>query len=71
MSAQIEGKVKDCTMCHEYAPAQQKEALIRSPVSDLPWEMTASDIFAFEGEHYLLLVDYYSKTSHAKRLLKF
>ena len=36
MSAQIEEKVKDCTTCHDYAPAQQKEPLIPSPISDLP-----------------------------------
>ena len=28
MSAQIEEKVKDCTICHDYALAQQKEPLI-------------------------------------------
>ena len=61
MSAQIEGKVKDCNMCHSYAPAQQKQPLILSPVSNLPWAMAASDIFAFEDDHYLVLVDYYSK----------
>ena len=44
MSAQIEKKVKDCTMCHDYAPVQQKEQLIPSPVPDLPWEVAASDI---------------------------
>ena len=38
MSAQIEEKVKDCTICHYYAPAQQKEPLIPSPISDLPWQ---------------------------------
>jgi len=36
MSAQIEDKVKDCTTCHYYAPAQQKEPLIPSPVPNLP-----------------------------------
>ena len=61
MSPQIEGKVKDCNMCHSYAPAQQKQPLIPSLVSNLPWAMAASDIFAFEGDHYLVLVDYYSK----------
>ena len=61
MSAQIEGKVKDCNMCHSYAPVEQKQPLIPSPVSNLPWAMTASDIFASEGQHYLVLVDYYSK----------
>ena len=28
-----------------------------SPGSNLPWAMAASDIFAFEGRHYLVLVD--------------
>ena len=50
MSAQIEEKVKDCTICHDYAPAQQKESLIPSPISDLPWAMAASDIFTSESE---------------------
>jgi len=68
MSAQIEDKVKDCTTCHDYTPAQQKEPLIPSPVPDLPWKMAASDIFAFEGEHYLLLVDYYSKFIEVTKL---
>ena len=61
MSAQIEEKVKDCTICHDYAPAQQKEPLIPSPISDLPWAMAASDIFTFESEQFLVLVYFYSK----------
>ena len=68
MSAQIEDKVKDCTMCHNYAPAQQKQPLMPSPVSNLPWAMAASDIFAFEGHHYLVLVDYYSKYIEVTKL---
>ena len=68
MSAQIEDKVKDCTACHDYAPAQKKGRLIPSPVPDLPWEIAASDIFAFEGEHFLLLVDYYSKFIEVTKL---
>ena len=58
MSAQIEEKVKDCTICRDYAPAQQKEPLIPSPVPGLPWEIAASDILTFKGEQYLVLVDY-------------
>ena len=50
MSAQIEEKLKDCTMCCDYAPAQQKEPLIQSPVPDLSSEIAASDILTFEGE---------------------
>ena len=68
MSAQIEEKVKDCTICHDYAPAQQKEPLIPSPISDLQWAMAASDIFTFEGEQFLVLVDYYSKYIEVTKL---
>ena len=68
ISAQIEEKVKDCTMCHDYAPAQQKEPLIPSAVPDLPWELAASDILTFEGEQYLVLVDYYSKNIEETKL---
>ena len=68
MSAQIEEKVKDCTICHDYAPAQQKEPLIPSPISDLPWAMAASDIFTFESEQFLVLVDYYSKYIEVTKL---
>ena len=55
-------------MCHNYAPAQQKQPLMPSPVSDLPWAMAASDIFDFEGHHYLVLVDYYSKYIEVTKL---
>ena len=68
MSAQIEEKVKGCTICHDYVPAQQKEPLIPSPVPDLPWEVAASDILTFEGEQNLLLVDYYSKYIEVTKL---
>ena len=68
MSAQVEDKDKYCTTCHDYAPAQQKEPLIPNPVPGLPWERVASEIFAFEGESYLLLVDYYSKFIEVTKL---
>ncbi len=68
MSAQIEEKVKDCTLCHNYASAQPKEPLILSPFPDLPWAMAASDIFTFEGENYLVLVDYFSKYIEVTKL---
>ena len=61
MSAQIEEKVKEGTICHDYATAQQKEPSMPSPIPDLPWAMAESDIFTFESEQFLVLVDYYAK----------
>ena len=37
MNAQIGDKVKNCTTCHDYAPAQQKKLLMPRHVPDLPW----------------------------------
>ena len=68
MSAQIEGKEKDWTTCHGYAPAQQKEPLIPSPIPDLPWAMAESDIFNFESDQFLVLVDCYSKYIEVTKL---
>ena len=68
MSAQIEEKVKDCTICLDYAPAQQKEPLIPSPIPDLPWAMAASDRFTFESEQFLVLDDYYPKYIEVSKL---
>ena len=48
MSAQIEERI--VLSAHDYSPAQQKEPLIPSPISDLLWAMAASDIFTFESE---------------------
>ena len=61
MSAQMKEKVKNCTICHDYAATQQKEPLIPSAIPDLPWARAASDILTFGGEQYLVLVEYYSK----------
>ena len=42
--------------------------MLPSPVSNLPRAMAASDIFDFEGHHYLVLVDYYSKYIEVTKL---
>ena len=39
-----------------------------SPVSNLPWAMAASEIFTFEGHHYPVLVDYFSKYIEVTKL---
>ena len=68
MSAQIEEKVQDCSICHDYSTAQQKEPLMPSEVPELPWSRAASDIFKFEKDNYLMLVDYYSKYIEVSKL---
>lgn len=43
--------------------------MIASKTPELPWIKLASDIFHWEGEDYLLTVDYFSKYIDVDRLL--
>ncbi|XP_031571389.1 uncharacterized protein K02A2.6-like [Actinia tenebrosa] len=68
MSAQIEDKIANCSICQAYATAQPKEPMIATKPPDLPWMQVASDIFYFEGHNYILTVDYYSKYIEVTKL---
>ena len=61
MSQQIEHLVQDCALCQQYQNKQHCETMKSTPHPDLPWTQVASDLFEFEGEQYLLIVDYYSR----------
>ena len=54
MSSQVEAKVKDCSICHDYAAAQQREPMMPSKTPDYPWAEAAShDIFTFKSKNYV------------------
>ena len=39
----------------------KKEPLLTTPLPDYPWQMVRSDLFEISGEHYLLVMDYFSR----------
>ena len=51
ISALIEDKVKDCTLCRDYAPAQQKEPLIPSPTPTHPRTANGGSVDGASGPH--------------------
>ena len=60
LSRQLEELVKTCTECVK-AQKQRAQPLVVSSFPDLPWQKVATDLFEWKGEHYLLIVDYYSR----------
>ena len=68
MSAQIEEKIANCTLCLTYATTQPQEPLMPTKVPELPWVRVASNLFHFEGENYVLSVDYYSRYIEVSKL---
>ena len=49
------------SVCSQFQKAQAREPMIVRDPPDRPWSRIGSDLFEFNGIHYLLSVDYYSK----------
>ena len=55
----IQETVRQCSVCAKlHTP--NKEPMIPSALPEYPWQKLGSDLFELQGEHYLLLVDYFS-----------
>ena len=64
LNAQLEKLVLNCQLCLEYSNSKKKQGTNLSLGHEIPlflWTKLATNLFHFEGESYLLLVDY---TSH-------
>ena len=61
MSSQIEEKVSQCSLCAQVQRAQPRELMIIQDLPDRMRSRVGTDLFEYNGVHYLLCVDYYSK----------
>ncbi|UYV81553.1 K02A2.6-like, partial [Cordylochernes scorpioides] len=60
MSKDISDMVKNCKTCIATQRDKQKQPLMPKEIPELPWEIVASDIFQFEGNEYIVIIDSYS-----------
>lgn len=61
MRKQIEDMITSCGACQTYQRSQGSEPMKPHDIPRTPWQKVAADIFQFQSESYLLIVDYYSK----------
>ena len=57
----VEQMVTNCSVCADFAKKQPTEPLKPTVPPSLPWQKIGTDLFEFQGEHYLLSVSYRSK----------
>ena len=70
MSKDIAGVVENCPICEKYR-REHPQPLSPTPTPEFPWQRVASDLFEWQGENYLLIVDYFSRwieISHLNKL---
>ena len=60
MNVQLKQFIASCEACNTFHTKNQKETLLSHEIRNRPWSKVASDIFEWNKEHYLVLVDYYS-----------
>lgn len=68
MNNDIEELVSRCGICQERRDSNGKEPMIPTPIPSRPWQIVGSDLFQWEGESYLAIVDYYSRYIEIERL---
>ena len=61
MNQEIEAHLSECCPCATFQEKQPKETLLNDPVSNVPWKSLVMDNFNFNGRHYLIVVDWFSK----------
>ena len=60
VSQAVEVYVKNCSHCQKrYVPP--KEPLISSTLPSRPWDRVAADLFELNNNHYIVIVDYFSR----------
>ena len=68
MNSQIEDIVDNCPACTENQGSNPKEPMIPHKLPERPWQNVATDLFELDNEHYLIVVDYYSRYFELDRM---
>ncbi|XP_062599483.1 uncharacterized protein K02A2.6-like [Saccostrea cucullata] len=61
INAEITDVVSKCSICLENRNSHTKEPMKISEIPDLPWKAVGTDLFHWNNNNYLMVVDYYSR----------
>lgn len=61
LNTQLQDYISNCQACLTHKNQNRKETLISHDIPNRAWSKVGTDTFHFNGQVYLLIVDYYSK----------
>ena len=71
MCAQIKDMVSTCLTCSMYQRNNPKEPLLSHSTPSRPWEKVGTDLCELNGQHYLIMVDYYSNFIEVNQYMEY
>ena len=66
----IEQVVNSCDICLESRNMHAKEPMLTSVIPEYPFQIVGTDLFHWDGQEYIIVVDYYSRFWEIERLRK-
>ncbi|XP_064488450.1 uncharacterized protein K02A2.6-like [Ornithodoros turicata] len=70
MKADIENTYDSCVQCQEYGPRHTKMPTLSHDVPALPWQRVGMYLSTYDGQQYVVMVDYYSFYFEVQKLKK-
>ena len=68
MTTQITEKINKCQICQQQHHRLHNETLISHSIPNIPFEKVGADIFEHNKQHYIVIIDYYSKYMEVSKL---
>lgn len=68
MGKQIEATVEQCSICQERRDANPKEPLWSHDIPERPWQVVGTDLFTWNTQNLIVIVDYYSRFFEMEQL---
>ena len=67
ITSRLKELIQNCTMCCQNT-RPRREPLLTLPLPVYPWQIAATDLFEQHGQHYILMVDYFSRYPEVGKL---
>lgn len=61
LERELQDLVTKCPVCLPTRPTQRKEPLVTTELPSRPWQKIAADICEYDKQHYLVVIDYFSR----------
>ena len=68
MSFEIQKTVGNCSVCLERRDSDCKESLISHPIPDRPWQIVLTDLFTWNDQDFVVVVDQFSRFIEVEKL---